>query len=219
MLQLDPTLEKYILDHTDPEGEVLEELNRYTHVNILNPNMLSGHLLGKMLEMISRMVTPKRILEIGTYTGYSAICLAKGLQKDGELLTIDLNDELSEISKEYIEKAGLQDQVKLIQGNALERIPELPGMFDLVFIDGEKNEYSAYYNLVFDKVAPGGYFLADNVLWGGKILDPELELDESTKGILAFNELVNNDPRVINVLLPVRDGLMIIQKKEESATR
>jgi caffeoyl-CoA O-methyltransferase len=214
MLNLDPNLEQYILDHTDPEGNVLEDLNRYTHVNILNPNMLSGHLQGKILEIISRMVRPARILEIGTYTGYSAICLAKGLQEGGELITIDLNDELSEINNSYFQKAGLENRIKLLNGDALTLIPDLPGPFDLVYIDGEKTEYVAYYRVVFDKVRPGGYLLADNVLWGGKILDPESEMDESTKDILAFNELVTKDPRVINVLLPVRDGLMIMQKKE-----
>ena len=214
MLNLDPSLEKYILEHTDPEGEVLEELNRFTHVNVLNPNMLSGHLQGKVLEMISRMVKPERILEIGTYTGYSAICLAKGLQKGGELITIDLNDELSDTSKEYIKKAGFDDLIQRMKGDALELVQDIPGYFDLVFIDGEKTEYTAYYQLVIDKLRPGGYILADNVLWGGKILDAESEMDESTKGILEFNELVRNDLRVINLLLPIRDGLMIMQKKE-----
>jgi caffeoyl-CoA O-methyltransferase len=215
MLNLDPKLEQYILDHTDPEGDVLEELNRYTHVNILNPNMLSGHLQGKILEMISRMIHPGRILEIGTYTGYSTICLAKGLQEGGELITIDLNDELSEISTTYFKKAGMENRIRLLTGDALTLIPEIPGPFDLVYIDGEKIEYLAYYRTVFEKVKPGGYLLADNVLWGGKIVVPESEMDESTKGILAFNEMVTNDSRVMNVMLPVRDGLMIIRKKED----
>ena len=213
MLNLDPSLEKYILDHTDPEGEVLEELNRYTHVNVLNPNMLSGHLQGKLLEMISLMINPARILEIGTYTGYSAICMAKGLQEGGELITIDLNDELSEISKTYFKKAGVEHKIRQFHGDALNLIPMIPGPFDLVFIDGEKTEYIGYYQAVIDKVRPGGYILADNVLWSGKILDPESGMDESTRGILAFNELVNHDLQVMNILLPVRDGLMFIQKK------
>jgi len=213
MLNLDHNLKHYILNHTDQEGDLLEELNRYTHVNILNPNMLSGHQQGKILEMISRMIQPHRILEIGTYTGYSAICLAKGLQEGGELITIDLNDELSEISTTYFKNAGMEDRIRLLTGDALVLIPGIPGPFDLVYIDGEKTEYVAYYRAVFDKVRPGGYLLADNVLWGGKILDPESEMDESTKGILAFNKMVTNDPRVMNVLLPVRDGLMIIRKK------
>jgi len=215
MLKLDPSLEKYILDHTDPEGEPLEELNRFTHVNILNPNMLSGHLQGKVLEMISRMVRPTRILEIGTYTGYSAICLVKGLQKGGELVTIDLNDELSEISHSYFIQAGVAHLINPLNGDALKLIPEIQGTFDLVFIDGEKTEYVDYYQAVIEKVRPGGYILADNVLWSGKILDPESEMDESTKGILVFNDLVANDPRVFNVLLPVRDGLMIMRKRED----
>ncbi len=213
MLNLEPNLEQYILNHTDPEGDLLEELNRYTHVNILNPNMLAGHLQGKILEMISRMIQPQRILEIGTYTGYSAICLAKGLQAGGELITIDLNDELSDISTAYIKKAGMGDRIRLLTGDALSLIPGIQGSFDLVYIDGEKSEYIAYYRAVFDKVRPGGYILADNVLWGAKILDPESGMDESTKGILAFNEEVTKDPGVMNVLLPVRDGLMIIWKR------
>jgi len=176
--------------------------------------MLSGHLQGKILEMISRMVNPVRILEIGTYTGYSCLCLAMGLQDGGELITIDRNDELYEVSLTYFKKAGIEDRIRLLTGDALALIPGIPGPFDLVYIDGEKTEYVAYYQVVFDKVRPGGYLLADNVLWGGKILDPESEMDESTKGILAFNEMVTNDPRVMNVLLPVRDGLMIMQKKE-----
>ncbi len=215
MLNLDHNLKHYILNHTDQEGDLLEELNRYTHVNILNPNMLSGHLQGKILEMISRMIQPHRILEIGTYTGYSAICLAKGLQEGGELITIDRNDELSEVSTTYLKKSGMENRITLLTGDALALIPGIPGPFDLVYIDGEKTEYVDYYRVVFDKVRPGGYLLADNVLWGGKILDPESEMDESTKGILAFNKMVTNDPRVMNVLLPVRDGLMIIRKKED----
>jgi len=213
MLSLDPKLEQYILNHTDPEGDVLEELNRYTHVNILNPNMLSGHLQGKILELISRMVRPARILEIGTYTGYSCLCLAKGLQEGGELITIDRNDELSGVSTTWFKKAGMENRITLLTGDALALIPGIPGPFDLVYIDGEKTEYVAYYHVVFDKVTPGGYILADNVLWGGKILDPESERDESTKGILAFNEMVTKDMRVMNVLLSVRDGLMIIWKR------
>jgi caffeoyl-CoA O-methyltransferase len=213
MLKLDPNLEQYILDHTDPEGDVLEELNRYTHVNILNPNMLAGHLQGKILEMISRMVNPARILEIGTYTGYSSICLAKGLQEGGELITIDRNDEISEVSLSYFKKAGVKDRIRQLNGDALALIPGIPGPFDLVYIDGEKEEYTAYYRAIFDKVRPGGYILADNVLWDGKILDQEPEMDESTRGILAFNEVVTKDTRIMNVLLPVRDGLMMIWKR------
>ncbi|UCG27399.1 MAG: O-methyltransferase [Bacteroidales bacterium] len=214
MHNLNPNLEKYILNHTDPEGEVLEELNRYTHANILNPNMLAGHLQGKILEMISRMISPSNILEIGTYTGYSAICLAKGLRKGGKLTTIDCNDELSDISRNYFIKAGADHLIESYQGDALDIIPGLKEQFDLVFIDGEKEEYLSYYKVVFDKVKRGGYILADNALWGGKITGTAARMDKSTSGIADFNNYVHQDTRVQNLILPVRDGLMILRKKE-----
>lgn len=206
-------IEEYILNHSDNEDPVLAELNRETNLKILRPRMLSGHLQGKILEMLSKMIQPEKVLEIGTYTGYSAICLAKGLKENGVLHTIEVNDELEDIISKYINKSGLQKKIKTYFGNALEIIPTLSKTFDLVFIDGDKREYPAYYNLVFDFVRPGGFILADNVLWSGKVLEIETPDDEYTKGIFEFNDLVKNDTRVEKVILPLRDGLTLIRKK------
>jgi len=206
-------IEQYILEHSDPEDSLLAELNRETNLKILRPRMLSGHLQGKILEMISKMIRPEKILEIGTYTGYSAICLAKGLSKDGELHTIEINDELEDFIRKYLQKAGLKNIVNLHIGNALKVIPNLKETFDLVFIDGDKRQYSAYYNTLFDYVKPGGFILADNVLWSGKVIELESPDDEYTKGIFAFNELITKDTRVEKVIIPLRDGLALIRKK------
>ena len=210
----DKSLEKYILAHTRSENEVLADLYRKTHIKFVNPNMVSGHLQGEILTMITNMISPAKILEIGTFTGYSAICLARGLRKNGRLDTIEINDELIDFILLYFKKAGVEKQINLHIGNSLDLVKELPGSYDLVFIDGDKREYSAYYNLVFEKVRPGGFILADNVLWGGKVTDPEYKNDPFTKGIMEFNELVHNDARVENVIFPVRDGLMLLKKKE-----
>ena len=210
----DKNLEKYILAHTRGEDEVLADLYRKTHIKFVNPNMVSGHLQGAILTMISNMIAPEKILEIGTFTGYSAICLARGLKKNGCLDTIEINDELEGFILSYFKKAGVEKQINLHIGNALDLVKELPGSYDLVFIDGDKREYSAYYNLVFEKVRPGGFIIADNVLWGSKVTDPEYENDPFTKGIMEFNELVHIDIRTENVILPVRDGLMLCKKKE-----
>ncbi|MGC9373941.1 MAG: O-methyltransferase [Bacteroidales bacterium] len=207
-------IEQYILDHSDPEDPLLAELNRETNLKVLRPRMLSGHLQGKILEMMSKMIRPQKILEIGTYTGYSAICLAKGLQKNGVLHTIEINDELEHFIRKYLQKAGLEDIVKLHIGNALEIIPNLVETFDLVFIDGDKRQYSDYYHTLFDYVKPGGFILADNVLWSGKVIELESPDDEYTKGIFAFNELIAKDTRVEKVIIPLRDGLTLIRKKE-----
>ncbi|MFO7844453.1 MAG: O-methyltransferase [Bacteroidales bacterium] len=206
-------IEQYILEHSDPEDPLLAELNRETNLKILRPRMLSGHLQGKILEMISKMIRPQKILEIGTYTGYSAICLAKGLPNDGELHTIEINDELEHFIRKYLQKAGLENIVKLYIGNALEIIPNLEETFDLVFIDGDKRQYSEYYHTLFDYVKPGGFILADNVLWSGKVIELESPDDEYTKGIFAFNELIAKDSRVEKVIIPLRDGLALIRKK------
>jgi len=206
-------IEQYILEHSDPEDSLLAELNRETNLKILRPRMLSGHLQGKILEMISKMIRPEKILEIGTYTGYSAICLAKGLSKDGELHTIEINDELEDFIRKYLQKAGLKNIVNLHIGNALKVIPNLKETFDLVFMDGDKRQYSAYYHTLFDYVKPGGFILADNVLWSGKVIELESPDDEYTKGIFAFNELITKDPRIEKVILPLRDGLALIRKK------
>jgi caffeoyl-CoA O-methyltransferase len=205
-------IDDYACNYTDAEDPVLYELNRATNQKILQPRMLSGHLQGKILEMFSKMIQPRFILEIGTYTGYSAICLAKGLQSDGKLLTIDVNEELEDFTRSFFEKAGITNQVDFRIDNALNVIDGINDPIDLVFIDADKENYAAYFDLVIDKVRPGGYIIADNVLWSGKVvqeLDPK---DKETKGIIAYAEKVKNDARVENVLMPVRDGLLISRK-------
>ncbi len=215
-----PELEEYIRKHTDPEDPLLEELERVTHTSVLNPHMLSGRIQGKVLEMISRMIRPRRIVEIGTYTGYSSLCLARGLAEAGELHTIEKNDELEELIRSFFDRSERKDRIHLHIGDALEVLPHLPGPFDLVFIDGEKEEYSRYYEAVFPRLSPGGYILADNLFWEGKVVDPGAARDPATRGILEFAGLVREDPRVQQVLFPVRDGLMVIRKKDqESGTR
>lgn len=210
---MDKKLDKYIRDHSSPEDKVLEDLYRQTNLYVINPNMASGHLQGKTLEMISYMICPERILEIGTYTGYSAICLSRGLKSGGKLHTIEVNDELHEMSSRYFALAGVADKVALHIGRAQEVIPALPFTFDLVFIDGDKREYCEYFNLVFDKVRNGGFIIADNVLWGGKIEDKDALKDPQTRGVIEFNEMIRKDQRVDKVVLPLRDGIMIIRKK------
>jgi caffeoyl-CoA O-methyltransferase len=205
-------LEEYILNHTSPEDPVLEDLYRQTHIRLINPNMASGHLQGKFLEMISKMIQPENILEIGTYTGYSAICLAKGLKPGGKLTTIEMNDELSTFAHAYLCKAGVESKILQLTGNALEIIPVLDQMYDLVFIDADKREYIEYYRLIIDKVKPGGYILADNVLWGGKVIDPK-PVDPQARGIIDFNEMIAKEPDIEIVILPIRDGLMLIRKR------
>lgn len=210
---LDQKIADYIGHHTSPESEVLRNLNYETHAKVLMPRMLSGHLQGRVLSMLSHMIQPLQILEIGTYTGYSALCLAEGLAPGGVLHTIDINDELNGMVNRYIEKAGMQEKIKTYLGNALSIIPSLNYQFDLVFIDADKINYSAYYDLVFDKIRPGGYVIADNVLWSGKIILPEDQLDKDTRALQAFNAKVHADSRTDHVLMPVRDGLMVIRKK------
>ena len=205
-------LEKFILDYSTPKDPVLEDLYRQTNIRFVNPNMVSGHLQGKFLEFISFMIRPGNILEIGTFTGYSAICLVKGLKPGGKLITIELNDELNAFSQSYFYRAGVESKITQLTGNALEIIPQLDLMFDLIFIDGDKREYTDYFRLIIDKTKPGGFILADNVLWGGNVLDNET-CDAQTKGIIEFNEMIKNEKNIENVILPVRDGLMIIRKK------
>ncbi|MCJ7716627.1 MAG: O-methyltransferase [Anaerolineales bacterium] len=204
-------LDRYLLEHSSQEDPVLKELARHTYLNEVHPRMLSGHILGSFLTLFSKILSPERILEIGTYTGYSAICLARGLRERGRLTTIEVNDELRETSLEFFSKARLKEQIELINGDALEVIPSLTGSFDLVFMDAHKDDYPAYYALVIEKVRSGGYILADNVLWGGKVLDNPLP-DATTRIIDQFNQMVNDDPRVENLLLPLRDGVMLIKK-------
>ena len=210
---IDEKINIYSELHSSPESEILKNLNRETHANVLMPRMLSGHLQGRMLSMISCMIQPLSILEIGTYTGYSALCLAEGLKDNGLIHTIDINDELTPMVRKYVSLAGLDSKFRIYTGNALDIIPTLNGPFDLVFIDADKINYTNYFDLVFDKVNKGGYILADNVLWSGKILDAQDKMDEDTKALSEFNNFVSQDKRVDPLLLPVRDGLMVLRKK------
>ena len=214
IMKLSPDLEQYIGSHINAEDPLLTELDRETHFRVINYRMLSGHLQGSFYSLLVKLTRPSRILEIGTLTGYSAICLARGLTNEGRLITLEIDDELEEISRRYFKKAGLDDKITLITGNALDIIPALEGPFDLVLIDAHKPEYTDYYQLVFDKVSPGGLIIADNTLWGGKVTDSNALQDEQTRGIIRFNEMVMNDNRVEKVILPFRDGITLIRKKE-----
>lgn len=205
-------LEKYVELHTTAEPEILKKLNRETHAKVLMPQMLSGHVQGRFLKMMSTMINPSQILEIGTFTGYSTLCLAEGLKEEGTIHTIDINEELTEMVKRYVKEAGAEKKVKTYAGNALDIVPSIKAIFDLVFIDADKNNYCNYYNLVFDKVRKGGYILADNVLWSGKVVEPVKKSDEETRGIIEYSNMVMKDKRVENVLVPIRDGIMISRK-------
>ena len=205
-----PLLDQYIQDYSSPEDPLLENLFRETHIRFVNPNMISGHLQGKLLEMISKMIRPQEILEIGTFTGYSAICLAKGLRKDGKLVTIEMNDELVNFSRGYFEKAGMADKIMQITGKAQDIIPGLDQQFDLVYIDGDKKEYCEYFRIIKQKVKPGGFILVDNVLWGGKVIEKDT-WDQQTKGIIKFNKMISREPEIENIILPIRDGIMLIR--------
>lgn len=198
----------YCQNNSTPEIEALRKLNRETHAKVLKARMLSGHLQGNVLATFSHMIRPKRVLEIGTFTGYSAICLAQGLTENGILHSIEINEELESMIKNYISEANLTEKIQLHIGNALEIIPNLPEMFDLVFIDADKLNYSAYYDLVLPKVKIGGFIIADNVLWSGKVVDPKAK-DKDTLSMLAFNKKIQEDERVFNTLFPIRDGLMV----------
>lgn len=203
-------IENYIESFSSSEDSVLLELGRETHLKVLMPQMVSGNIQGSFLEMFSKMLQPSRILEIGTFTGYSAICLAKGLTNNALLYTIDINEELQPLCLRYFEKAGVAKKIKPLFGNALNIIPTLTETFDLVFIDADKQNYSAYYDLVFEKVRKGGYIIADNVLWGGKVISEEK--DKDTLAIHSYNEKVASDKRVKTLILSLRDGLNITQK-------
>ena len=208
-----PELLEYCEEHSSPEDDLLQSIKRETYAKVLMPRMLSGHLQGKTLELLVKLLQPKVILEIGTYTGYSGICLARGLGKNGRLITLDINDELETMVRGFFEKSGIQDRIDYRLGNALDIIPTLEGNFDMVFIDADKANYIKYYDLVVDRVNPGGIILADNVLWSGKILVEEgKKPDKDTQVILNYNLMVQNDSRVENVLLPIRDGLMLARK-------
>jgi len=209
---IDEQIELYCESHTSNESDLLYRLNRETHLKILRPRMLSGHLQGKFLSMISSMIKPVNILEIGTFTGYSALCLAEGLPPNGALYTIEIDEELEEIITKYFNLSAHKEKLHLHIGNALEIIPALNKVWDLVFMDAEKTEYLQYYEMVLPYVKKGGFILVDNVLWNGKVTDPVAENDAETKAIVEFNDVVQNDPRVENLLLPLRDGLLFIEK-------
>lgn len=206
-------IEDYCEKHSQQESELLKKVNRETHLEVLMPRMLSGHLQGRFLSMMSKMIRPKNILEIGTFTGYAALCMAEGLSTEGKLITIDINEELAPRVQQYFSESEKSAQMQLITGNAINEIPQLNMMFDLVFIDADKKNYAAYYELVFEKVNVGGYIIADNVLWSGKVVDPTAQKDSDTAHIMAFNNMVAADNRVEQMLLPLRDGLMICRKK------
>lgn len=211
MIDLTYAIEEYLEQHTSPMDEVLHELYRETHLHAMNPRMASGPVQGRFLQFLCQLMQPKKVLEIGTFTGFATICMSRGMAPDGMLTTIEANEEYEGMIRKYLDRAGVVDRVKLIIGDAKEVIPTLDGGFDLVFIDADKISYPTYYELVIDKVNPGGVILADNVLWEGKVLNVDTK-ERDTKAIQAFNDKVQNDPRVENVLLPLRDGLMIIRK-------
>ena len=207
---VDTEIMGYAEEYSSHNDKLLQQLERETHINVVNPNMLSGSFQGKLLEMISCMIQPKHILEIGTYTGYSAICFAKGLQDGGKIVTIDSNEEIASVARKYFRKAKIEDRIDFRIGDALQIIPELDIEFDLVFIDGSKDQYTQYYKLIIEKLKPGGYILADNVLWGGKVLQEKT--DKDTADIKKFNKIVRKNKKLEKVLLPIRDGLYLIRK-------
>jgi predicted O-methyltransferase YrrM len=207
-------LDNYVVTHTQDEPELLKQLNRETYQKILQPRMLSGHYQGRLLSMLSKLINPKHILEIGTYTGYSALCLVEGMQPQGELYTIDIDEELFDFQRKYFDKSGYGSQIHQHLGNALDIIPKLEMTFDLVFIDADKENYANYFNCVIDKLNSGGVILSDNVLWSGKVIEPLQKDDTSTKALIEYNMLLKNDERIETVLLPIRDGLTISRKKD-----
>ena len=211
---LDPLLEKYVCEHTANESDLLKKINRETHLEVLQPRMLSGHLQGRVLSMFSKMIQPERILEIGTYTGYSALCLAEGLTPNGKLVTIDINEELAPRVRSYFFASEFSEQIDYKIGAAMELIPTLNEKWDIVFIDADKDNYINYYHLVFPMVKVGGYIIADNVLWSGKVID-STQNDKDTELLRKYNLLNHEDERVEEVLFPIRDGLMVSRKIKE----
>ena len=206
---LSSLLEKYIQDSSENEPELLKELSRETHLKVIQPRMITGHFQGRVLSMFSKIINPTNILEIGTYTGYSALCLAEGLKKEGQLHTIDINEELTDFQRRYFNKSGFGSQLIQHTGDALQIVPTLNMTFDLIFIDAEKREYPKYFDAVIKKTKPGSIILSDNVLWSGKVVEPLDEKDMATKVLLEYNRKLKNDPRVETVLLPIRDGLTL----------
>ena len=210
---LPDNIDAYVVNHSQKEPDLLQQLNKETWQKVLNPRMLSGAFQGRVLSMISKLIQPTTILEIGTYTGYSALCLAEGMKKNGTLFTIDKNEELENFVKKYFEKSPYQNQLKQLVGNALDIIPSLDEKFDLVFIDADKSNYANYFNLIINKMNPGGVILSDNVLWHGKVVEEINSKDIDTKALIEYNKLLNSDDRIETVLLPIRDGLTISRVK------
>ncbi|MDH6356308.1 O-methyltransferase [Parabacteroides sp. PF5-9] len=207
------TIEEYILAHSDEEGKLLSTLNRDANVNLLRPRMLSGHLQGRILKMFCRMLRPKRVLEIGTYTAYATLCMAEGMEEDGLIHTIEINDEMEDFIQKYLSHSPYKQRIKVHFGDAMQLIPAIEETFDMVFIDADKRLYSAYYDLIFPKVRNGGLILADNTLWDGKVVEEIHSNDKQALGILAFNDKIKQDDQVEKVILPLRDGLTMIWKK------
>ena len=206
-------IDQYIVEHSQKEPTILQELSKETWQKVLNPRMLSGAFQGRVLSMISKLIQPKKILEIGTYTGYSAICLAEGLSEKGQLFTIDKNEELEEFQQKYFKKSSYGNQIKQFTGNALDIIPTINEKFDIVFIDADKENYVNYFHLIISKINKGGIILSDNVLWSGKVIEMVNPKDKDTKALLAYNKLLNSDERIETVMLPIRDGLTISRVK------
>ncbi|MBQ2778746.1 MAG: O-methyltransferase [Bacteroidaceae bacterium] len=211
-MSIDNRLDDYIAAHSSPEGDYLYRLYRATNIEILNPHMASGHVQGRLLKLLVKMIRPKNILEIGTYTGYSAICMAEGLDDDGRLYTFEVDDELEDFTRRWIEGSPVADKIVFSIGSALEKVPQMGLRFDLAFIDGNKREYIDYYEMVLGHLSDSGWILADNTLWDGHVIDPAYK-DAQTNGVRAFNDYVRADNRVEEVIPPLRDGLTIIRKK------
>ena len=212
MYFLPENLDNYVVAHSEQEPQLLEQLTRETYQKVLQPIMLSGPYQGRVLSMISKLIRPKSILELGTFTGYATLCLAEGLQDEGELHTIDINEELTDFQRKYFDKSNFGNQIIQHTGSALDIIPKLDRTFDLIFIDADKPNYSNYFHLIIDKLNKGGVILSDNVLWHGKVVEPLDDKDKSTKAVLDYNTLLKNDKRIETVLLPIRDGLTISRK-------
>jgi len=210
---LPDNIDQYASDHSQKEPELLQELFKETWQKALVPRMVSGHFQGRVLSMISKLIKPKTILEIGTYTGYSALCMAEGLQKSGMIHTIDHNEELHDFQRRYFDRSDYSDQIKQYTGEALDVLPEIQGPFDLVFIDADKANYGNYFSAIIDKMSPGGVILSDNVLWSGKVTEAPSQKDRDTKALIAYNKMMNEDPRIETVLLPIRDGLTLSRVK------